>query len=657
MFRANGAERHGQVRRANPIGGFLVRLLLILSLLGAQLVFLPTALAASSSSNLADFTSAVTFEGVTENPDGTITVKPGASVGINLTFAERSGLQFDDASMTYQLPTGFLYANGTGSIAMQLDGGTMYVPYTMTESGLLTVTWPQDDPLYPYFTDASNARFSINVQTGVGDVAGVVQFGNGITRTFELDGSHGVSVRKNGSYSDSEGKIHYTVTVDSVGTNTNVDVSDSVTGTALTLDTGSIRVMGNSSPYTISSNGDGYQIVFASMGDKEQVRITYSATVDYSRIQGPTSTAEETSNSVTVKPDDGDANSSSNDFSNQISSSRVGKSGVADSGLITVSTAGGEKSYRRVDWTIDANTGLHVPLAGGSIADSIADGSQDIMRYAGDGITVKVFDVSGSLVDTRAVSWTDLGVVSLDSASSWTYNVPGTDGIYRYQITYSTMVDVTGAIDAVPVANSVTETEPDGDGFSGNAQVTVAPEFDFNPQKVATAITDTDATWVITVNVPKGGYDDLVVVDELPSTWLVDRHVYDTLVPDSINVQGLAEGESYHIDTSATGKVSLTFFQDAGRTIPGLSATGGERHVTITLRTRFDEAWVATASDWQKTHTNTARVTANQVTRNTSAQVIPLSDKTVAKDGAVAGPIMSVLGMARATTSRITGTR
>ena len=76
------------------------------------------------------------------------------------------------------------------------------------------------------------------------------------------------------------------------------------------------------------------------------------------------------------------------------------------------------------------------------------------MKYYGDGITVKVYDTAGTLVDTRLVSYSSL---TEHSDSTWTYTIPATDTLpYMYEITYRTVVDqdkVEGGGTTVTVSN------------------------------------------------------------------------------------------------------------------------------------------------------------------------------------------------------------
>lgn len=605
----------------------------------AMLAVATVAWAAGSSTDLKDFITAVDVTGGTLNQDGSITVEPGTELTLGLSFEETSGLQFDNGSLTYDLPSGFDFAAQSGTFPMSItDGGgttTMNVPYAISD-GRLTVTWPTDDPTaYQKLVDAANAKFNISIKGTVTDANGDVHFGGDVTKKFNLDDSHDVSIAKSGYVGD-DGKIHYTVTVHSTGVNKNVHVTDSISGTALTYDSDSLAISGISSSYTGGTSGNGFDITIPIMRNGETATITYTATIDYSKITD-NGTAGQTGNKVTVETPDTPGKTESKDFANQISISTISKTGTA----ATSPTTSNGKTYRSVTWNIDANKERRVSLAGKSISDQIAPESQGIMRYSGAGIRIDVYDESGSFKETRTLTWAQLGVGDLSSATSWRYDVPSTDGKYEYKVSYTTDVDITDTLQSQTVKNNATEVTPNGDK-STDGQATVNPAFNVDVKKKATKVSGTEVTWQFHVTVPKDGYTKLEATDILPNTYLNGQTVYDSLVDGSIQVDGLASGESYSVDASETGKVRFVFYKDAAKTQPGAIGTGSERTITVTLKTRFNEDWInavnnGTAQDYQKTHTNNVRVTANDVSKDASASVNPGLSHGITKGGDQSG--------------------
>lgn len=203
---------------------------------------------AQSSSDLHNHITSVDIQGAESDGD-TLKVRPGTKLTFKLSFAERSDMQFNDEQLTYKLPAGFNYGTqeGTFPLSISHDGQTyhMNVPYTIKD-GTLTITWPKNDAGYQYLIEGSNGRFNISFNATYEDAKGDIDFGNGVTKKFELDDSHGVDVEK-GGYVGDDGKIHYEVKVHSTGRNTNVHVNDAIAGSALTFDEGSLQITGNSS--------------------------------------------------------------------------------------------------------------------------------------------------------------------------------------------------------------------------------------------------------------------------------------------------------------------------------------------------------------------------------------------------------------------------
>lgn len=587
-----------------------------------------------SSDDLHNHITSVDIQGAETEGDA-IKVRPGTELTFKLSFAERPDMQFDNEKLIYKLPDGFDYGTQEGTFPLSIghDGQTyrMNVPYTIKD-GTLTITWPKDDEGYQYFIEGSNGRFNISFNATYENARGNIDFGNGVTEKFELDDSHGVDVKKDGYVGD-DGKIHYTVKVTSTGRNENVQVKDAISGTALTLDKDSLQISGNSSDPTYGSADNGFDLTLPSMNAGEVATITYTASIDYSKISGK-GTKGQTENDVVVDtPDDPKVpdQKDSKDFENQIDEPGLSKSGQASGDAVTKNG----KTYRQVTWTIDANDKKHASLAGRTISDHIADGSKDAMKYSGNGVQIQVYDASGNLVDTRTPSWSELGA-DPDTAASWTYHVPATDKNYEYKITYTTDVDMTNAIAAKQVENDTAISE----GPSTSGKVDVPSDFNFNVTKKLVGTTEQAAQWQFDITVPAEGYDSLEAVDTLPKTYL-DGDRIDKLDPQSVQVSGLAGDESYKTDVQ-NDKVTFTFYQDKDKEHKGLTGTGKERIVTVTLSTTYDKTWLdacenGTAAAYQLTHTNTVDATANGVKKTSTAEVQPALKQTIEKRGSANG--------------------
>lgn len=624
---------------------FLVVLVAFVTLAATFLAGHGSAIAASttaSSTNLEDFLTSVTITGLGEpDSNGVYHYRNGQEVQMSFVFAENSKLQFDnDNPLTYPLPSGFeaLATGGDFNIDVETATGVKTVKGNtwQVKDGKLVIQWNKTDPNYDSLIAASNTKIPVSLSFKMNNVDSTIKFSDTVTKKFEVDNSSKLSVNKTGRYDSSTGKVYYTVTVQSTGTNTNVNVADTITGTALTYDPSSFAISGNSSSYTGGTSGNGYNVTLASMKDGETVTITYAADVKYDKIAGSSATFDETNNTVKVKSHENPTPEESHkDFNHEITPTSVTKTGKAST---DVTTSDG-RTYRPITWTIDANSEKHESLAGSSITDTIAADSQKNMKYSGTGITIGVYDKQGNLVETRKVSWADLGVTDLSSATSWKYQVPSSDGIYEYKISYTTRVDITDNLVNQTVKNEVTTK---GD-TKGSGSVDVTPGFTLTTKKTATKITRDNITWKFTISVPKAGYDTLTATDSFPTTWLNNKNVYDSLVDGSVVVDGLTASESYKQEVTEKG-LTLTFYKDKDKTKTGVNATDSDRTITVTLTTKNNEEWLKAVSDGnagshQETHTNNVDVTANNTTVHGSADANPPTEQSITKSGTSAGTV------------------
>lgn len=244
------------------------------------------------------------------------------------------------------------------------------------------------------------------------------------------------------------------------------------------------------------------------------------------------------------------------------------------------------------------------------------------MKYSGTGIAISVYDKSGNLVETRNVPWSQLGVSDSSTATSWKYQVPSTDGIYEYKISYSTAVDITDEVAPITVNNNVS-----GGGSNSGSGTSVPSGYDVSVNKTATKITAQEITWQYTITVPKTGFDKLESVDSFPNTYLGDKFLYDSLVPGSVSVAGL-QGEETYSQKVTDKDLTLTFYKDSAKTKTGLNPTSDNRVITVTLKTKNNEEWIKAVSDgvagsFQLTHTNNVKVVANHSEIHASAGANP----------------------------------
>ena len=301
-----------------------------------------------------------------------------------------------------------------------------------------------------------------------------------------------------------------------------------------------------------------------------------------------------------------------NTFGNKISKSTFSK----EPGEVT----DGANGKKLVTWTITLNQNANISMGGNVVRDQIDSGSTDVMRYAGDGITVQKFNKDGSSAGGYSVPWgtsNDSSKGTLTNSkggSEWSWTIPTDNGNYKYVITYQTEVDADEFLTKTTVKNhagdnyghsdSSKDVEPSGDAVTASKRVV--------SNAIDTKNRTAETTWEITFDVPARGLNSAVVTDVYPNQ---SNTYFDTLKPDSISVNAadLVDGEHAEIDTSDPKKATITFYKSAGTSQPGLNSTSAARQIHITLTTVADPNWLnyADTNTWARTHTNTGDVTVN----------------------------------------------
>ncbi|SDZ95207.1 hypothetical protein SAMN02745687_01215, partial [Lachnospiraceae bacterium NK3A20] len=588
----------------------------------------------SGSSNLADFLTSANSN-LTPNADGTYTVKPGQNFSLDLTFQENENHQLNDTEdLTYPIPAGLNLNGAEGTFDVDVSdesgSGTVSGNTYKIENGVLTVRLNQNDPNFPRLQAEGNVGFTLHFNASLDGQPDDVTFTDKITYKFDYkEPEPKVTVQKTGSYEETSDLIRYTVVVTSTGSNTDVTVTDQLAGTALIYQKDVSGTSDKNGPLSVTATNtdSGYTYVIPSMTDGEKVTLTYTAKVDYNKLSGD-GTYDETNNKVkTVSKEDPKGGEGSKDFTNQIHYRTMTKTAGA------ASTDGDGNTV--IPWTVNANDKRKVSLAGKSITDTIDAASQSIMHYSGSGINILVTKEDGA-TETRTVSWDQLKTTSDDKGlTSWSYQVPESDGKYSYKITYDTTVVTAGLITDTTVKNHVTDGNTGADGSKG---VGVGEDEQLKVKKEVVSTSPETTEWKVTVHVPKSGYSDLTVMDKLPFQW-IDQKVYaDTLVAGSLKVSGLLGEESYQMEEAVeqdqSNTFTLTFYQDAGHKTPGLAAGTDSRDVVITFSTHNNPDWMKKYEtdrvDWYKNHTNNVAAKVKDVVKQANATSTP-ANSTIRK--------------------------
>ena len=574
----------------------------------------------SNSSNLQDFVDEVKIEGA-KTEDGKQVLYPGEKYMFQLTFSESKERQMiTDGQLTYQFPSQVLptkQADGTftievqdGSDRFEVEGNTFTV-----QSNRLTVTINKASANYASLCSAADVSFTLKMEGKIAEnsTGDKIDFGNGKELPVTYPDKATVSTTKTGSYNKATGEVTYTVTVSSEGTARNVQVTDTITGTALTYVSNSLTVDPADTDGTLNSSGNnGFVYTIPEVKNGQTVTLTYRAKVDYNALgDSKTFTGDQTGNTVKAKPDNGDETPpASTNLKDQQISTVAEKTGSAE-GTIT-------NNKQTTNWTLIVNKEAHQTVGGKPISDTLVGGGQAKTRYSGDGVTIKKYNSSNNLVDTITKSWSDLGVT--DASTGFNFNLPDDSDPYRYEITYATESDVSNVWDNAE--NLTNKANVNSTEVTGTVSVGPTPGESFKVEKHHTMDYENKlVNWTVTVTVPDTGFDSkslLVLDDWLPDTWHNNQWFTDSYVNGSLNVKlddKNVDSGSYTLtyngdeETGAKRHINLTF---TDKTL-SIYAAGLGRKLTLTYQTTPDPNWLSNDN-----HVNTVTAKNGEISRNAS---------------------------------------
>lgn len=115
-----------------------------------------------------------------------------------------------------------------------------------------------------------------------------IDFGNDVIKEITVTSESNLAINKTASYNKANGTVDYTLTITSSGSNTNVHLSDTISGDAVTLDPDTIRVTSNmgKTDAQVTASGNVLTSNKFNMTGGEVVTVTYSASVDYTKLDG-----------------------------------------------------------------------------------------------------------------------------------------------------------------------------------------------------------------------------------------------------------------------------------------------------------------------------------------------------------------------------------
>ena len=584
-----------------------------------------------------------------KNGEPTDTLNAGDSYTVHLSFSETEGIEgqinFNEI-MTYTLPERLTLVDPGNNISVNAsvrgeDGKIQNVTVNFIvgrdSEGNITLT-PQSgqEEELELLSRADNAAFDIfaNVRYNGEEGKDKINFGNEVIKEITVTSESDLAINKTASYNKANGTVDYTLTITSSGSNTNVHLSDTISGNAVTLDPDTIRVTSNmgKTDAQVTASGNVLTSNKFNMTGGEVVTVTYSASVDYTKLDGNIIDWDNTANTLSVKSDQNQPEDVSAGINHQTTFDYASKSNVGGFDSAKVSEDG--KSYI-LSWQIVVNPDF---MDTGDIKITDKLDNTDIQSYDPDSFQIAAVTEDGTPVEGVTIK------PPSDADTEWTQSLPSViEGqSVRYTITYNTLVD------KATIDDSWTQTTVSNDldvpGTEGDSTISVGIPAQ-NDYQVTKDYTDADmdaqtVDWLVTVTAPEEGFETFTVTDTLPAdTWYVGGKWHgntaneDTLVV-KVNDKELINGVDYDVDWSnnkivngSAARFTITFKTGAdGQGLAAAAEGTGDQTVTIAFTSSYGE------TGWPEGHmmTNTASVTANEVTHTATASYTPAA-KTIEK--------------------------
>ena len=582
----------------------------------------------NSSDDLNLFVTDVQIEGAEREEDGSYKVIPEQPYEIKLSFAERTDLQFQGNVLTYQFPNGVTPRAVTDSamspplqIEYTDDEGkeqAVDVGASYSISGqIMTITVVENDPNHDKYEACANVYMFITTEATISaeNSRKEIDFGNEKKITVVAEDVHEITLEKEGTYDKETGNIDYTVEIKSKGTNTNVAVTDTLKaseGKICRLSYNGDLKASSDKEETVAFSTDnvsktGFTCTIPVMKSGETVTLTYSAAVDYDHLNGALD-PDEAQNDITA--------TSSED--NEVTPD-TWKPAQNEISHVSINKWRGEWLLNNHDirwWCIALNDDYK-----GNLPETVTDWTETgknqngslmpgnpQLTCQGKGLAVRIYSKGSEnqevLEEEITVAWEDLKVSgeklkSGDPYKRWTYRIPEKyrTGNYRCVINYDAGVKID---DNCPDDSQILNWAEDSYGNKSGMDVHIT---NVTFGKEAVRVTSDEVTWRLRINVPAAGLTECVVKDTLPSKNILKdgnwKMVYDTLVPDSIEVTGMLPGETYgyqNFEENTNAGFILTFSYAAGT---GLEATGDgkSRTLVITYKTKNNPEWMQYAQE------------------------------------------------------------
>ena len=473
----------------------------------------------------------------------------------------------DNRTFTYTLPAGITISDVHNPLTITLDDlntltGTNYNYQQVGDHYVITGTFEDNASL----KSAKNVKFYLDFDVKIDEGVDQLDFGNNVIIPVNVDNKPHVTIDKNSSIDLENGKIKYTITVQSKQVNNNIKISDVISGTRLKYDSSydmTITSNMNLSTVTksINNDGKGFGVDIASMADGETITIEYYADIDLANINSK-GTVEETENNVTVKSDnDTTGDSDSTNEENKITRGTFGKSGTERTD---------SNGNRVVDYKVIYYA--KTPANGITLTDTISEDQQSVLSYPSN-MNLKITTYTREHEWDNENRWTQAGPfngsdVSPTSVStdrkSWTYTInDNSTKAYIYVIEYTAAANVDGLTNQTGAKNIIN----DGKGDTGEAWVNIERDtsnditIDKTHNKVD--IDNMKIEWQIEITVPRTGLsNETVITDTLPLYWDGDNRI-DEYIANSLRLADGSKTVSFTSEVSSDNKTLTIKLNDA----------------------------------------------------------------------------------------------
>lgn len=435
---------------------------------------------------------------LTKDEEGNYTIHPDTPYKLQLGFQETPaegltpGNQFPidgTTEMVFQLPEKMQAFPIDKPIEFSIEAPRGTVPgnkYWVKDNQIHVIV-AKDDALKA----SSQTSFFVSLDVKFAKDAENIDLNDGVHMKVKISNNPDLTITKSARHDFAAGKVFYTLTVTSIDTNENVVISDQIQGdkTALHLDKDlkafKIKSTNKKSPKPGEPQfGDnGFTLTIPKMTHGEQVTVEYSASVDYSKINPDESgTVEQTTNKANVISDQIPApKQTENNLEHKLKiGSMVKNAGAPEE-------TGDKTGIYTQPWTLKVNEYRRLNVKGYTIKDSIPGEYTGLMKYAGDGLTLKVNkgekDADGNpVIEERKILWADLGISDPAAASAWEYKLPDSDPDKTgYEISYKTTVNVNDKIVPTPFSNQASSENPIN---TGNPEEVTTPTTPLKPPHI-----------------------------------------------------------------------------------------------------------------------------------------------------------------------------